>query len=751
MFKVGYSQGYPIQQFIGADSAVVTSKGGMQGRFINVVFPDTTTANSQRIRQYAGAMIYAAGKLWVRNTTATGWTELAYGPITPVNIYNSNGSLTSNRTLDGDGYSLTFDQIGGEFGVGADSINFAPASGKFRISSLNQGIGTKALRYNPVTKLITYSDTTSSVNIYNSDGTLTGNRELDGDGNNLTFTAVNTASLSRRISYTGNLGSSFTKHSLVDRNYVDSSITASPSGTVTSVATNNATGITGGPITTTGTLAIDTNLISTRAWRQKGIDSVASLANSKIGGSGTTNYVSKFTASGTIGNSQIFDNGTSVGIITTSPTNLLTLVGSLTGRGIDFVTQANFASVMGRINYETTNDLFSIINTSSWGNSALIFGTSNTERMRISQGGNVGIGTTSINSSLEIYKASGTNYIYLTNGTSGTNNGVVLRFNNIDYMGMIGTFTTGELKVGGFNASGYFMTFYSNNSERMRLTPSGRLLLGTTTESTYILDANGTVRVQGTELRLDNGTTGTLNIYSNTPSIQFFSADPTGYRFYRSGTGMIWNSSGSISTQIAGNDAYTLNASSGHIWRTALSGGAALARLTTGGNLIVGGTTDAGYRADIQGTSRFTGTALFTGNIGGNAWNYDSGNGRWVFGSATNQSSRFFTLINIWSTTAATLAVRNIASQTANSLQIENSSSTVLSGFDVNGGLFVGSTSLNASAIIEATSTTKGFLPPRMTNAQMVAIATPAAGLVVYDTTNNKLNVYDGTNWVTLH
>ena len=33
-----------------------------------------------------------------------------------------------------------------------------------------------------------------------------------------------------------------------------------------------------------------------------------------IGGSGTTNYVPKFTASGFIGNSQIFDNGTNVGI-----------------------------------------------------------------------------------------------------------------------------------------------------------------------------------------------------------------------------------------------------------------------------------------------------------------------------------------------------------------------------------------------------------------------------------------------------
>ena len=49
---------------------------------------------------------------------------------------------------------------------------------------------------------------------------------------------------------------------------------ADAGGTVKSVATNNGTGITGGTITTTGTLAIDTLLISTRAWRQKGIDSV---------------------------------------------------------------------------------------------------------------------------------------------------------------------------------------------------------------------------------------------------------------------------------------------------------------------------------------------------------------------------------------------------------------------------------------------------------------------------------------------
>jgi len=51
------------------------------------------------------------------------------------------------------------------------------------------------------------------------------------------------------------------------------------------------------------------------------------------------------------------------------------------------------------------------------------------------------------------------------------------------------------------------------------------------------------------------------------------------------------------------------------------------------------------------------------------------------------------------------------------------------------------------TAIMEITSTTQGFLPPRMTNAQMLAIITPAAGLVVYDTTNNKHCGYNGTAW----
>jgi hypothetical protein len=57
------------------------------------------------------------------------------------------------------------------------------------------------------------------------------------------------------------------------------------------------------------------------------------------------------------------------------------------------------------------------------------------------------------------------------------------------------------------------------------------------------------------------------------------------------------------------------------------------------------------------------------------------------------------------------------------------------------------SSGIPASAVLEARSTTKGFLPPRGTNTQMLAIASPATGLMFYDTTNNKLNCYDGTTW----
>ena len=51
------------------------------------------------------------------------------------------------------------------------------------------------------------------------------------------------------------------------------------------------------------------------------------------------------------------------------------------------------------------------------------------------------------------------------------------------------------------------------------------------------------------------------------------------------------------------------------------------------------------------------------------------------------------------------------------------------------------------SAILDVSSTTKGFLPPRMTEVQRDQIPF-VAGLMIYNTTTNKPNYYNGTEWL---
>ena len=66
------------------------------------------------------------------------------------------------------------------------------------------------------------------------------------------------------------------------------------------------------------------------------IDTVdANLPSSGITGSGTLNYVPKFTDTEEVGDSQIFDNGTNVGINTTTPDSTLHVDGSFNASELD--------------------------------------------------------------------------------------------------------------------------------------------------------------------------------------------------------------------------------------------------------------------------------------------------------------------------------------------------------------------------------------------------------------------------------
>ena len=60
----------------------------------------------------------------------------------------------------------------------------------------------------------------------------------------------------------------------------------------------------------------------------------------------------------------------------------------------------------------------------------------------------------------------------------------------------------------------------------------------------------------------------------------------------------------------------------------------------------------------------------------------------------------------------------------------------------------IGTTTPDASAILELKATNKGFLPPVMTGAQKILIPSPKAGLMIYQTDGTAgLYVYNGTAW----
>lgn len=63
------------------------------------------------------------------------------------------------------------------------------------------------------------------------------------------------------------------------------------------------------------------------------------------------------------------------------------------------------------------------------------------------------------------------------------------------------------------------------------------------------------------------------------------------------------------------------------------------------------------------------------------------------------------------------------------------------------GGAIIGGYNKDASAILELSSTTKGFLLPRLTTSQQNAISSPIAGLEIFNTDSGKTCVYNGS-WV---
>lgn len=101
--------------------------------------------------------------------------------------------------------------------------------------------------------------------------------------------------------------------------------------------------------------------------------------------------------------------------------------------------------------------------------------------------------------------------------------------------------------------------------------------------------------------------------------------------------------------------------------------------------------------------------------------------------------------------------VTSVTSQTGTGstfvMSVSPSLTTPILGAASAASIAVGTSTPNSSAILEASSISKGFLPPRMTAVNRNTIVSPSAGLMVWCTdcgSNGELQVYNGTTWTNM-
>ncbi|MGB5083656.1 MAG: immunoglobulin-like domain-containing protein [Methylocystis silviterrae] len=227
----------------------------------------------------------------------------------------------------------------------------------------------------------------------------------------------------------------------------------------------------------------------------------------------SSNYTDvRYDGFNTVGGAQTFLNAGSekmrissagnVGIGTTTPGSILHLESSLPILSLNTNTSGNSA----RINFRSNNALTSVI-TADFTDNSLQFFNNGATRLYIGNTGNVGIGTSTPQTLLDISKAgSGTTItsgspatLSITNPNSTNNNFADLFFSTIDTSGTtaVGSKITGVFTshtAGAMTSDIAFLTRNTSLAERMRITSSGNVGIGTTSP-----DERLTVEESGTD------------------------------------------------------------------------------------------------------------------------------------------------------------------------------------------------------------------------------------------------------------
>jgi hypothetical protein len=315
-----------------------------------------------------------------------------------------------------------------------------------------------------------------------------------------------------------------------------------------------------------------------------------------------------------------------------------------------------------------------------------------TTQMTLTGSGNLGIGTTDPTARLgvRISSASLATAINLTNGSSGNGRGPSIDFSNS---------TLDLAKIGatrGTNNSNSNLQFFTGSSgtltENMRIIETGNVGIGTTTPSQK-LEVNGAIKSLTGGFILPDGT-----VIDDVSDLS--------------------GASGSGNSVVDG-------------WPDAIR------------------CTEAGGRIFVLFPADLANPAVSNRHIY-SLTSSDTVNGQ--YGIIYNSDKTFFSY--------SLLATNDCDNKTIDELYAEGKAFNFVKG---PGAIFlqsgnnayynagnVGIGTSTPAGVLDISSTTSGFLPPRLTVAQRDAIGSPVAGMFVYNSTDNKANVYNGSAWTDL-
>jgi hypothetical protein len=319
----------------------------------------------------------------------------------------------------------------------------------------------------------------------------------------------------------------------------------------------------------------------------------------------------------------------------------------------------------------------------------------------------------------------GVNAIFLGNANS------LIRWSNGSYFSNTGMYSVGNDQQ--------YITFDGTNTQvRLQIKASnGNVGIGTTTDAGYKLDVNGTAMLRGI----------VYGVGSGGAAVQLLSTVSTNIGV------------------IGGNASNPLRFLGQYLQFYVGNTQMGLFQPTTGNFILQnGGTfTDAGFRLDVNGTTRLNGSATF-GTIASNTGMlWDNTNNRLYLGTSSSTSNldirttgdteiRVGTITNYstfqWNNSSGNTTINSYGSQNWPILFRQNNVERMR--IALLGSVLIGTPTEIASSILTLASTTKGFLPPRMTTTERNAISSPATGLMVYDTTLNKLCVRTASSWETI-